>query len=328
MKAIVVYDKGPADRLLIEEVPDPRPGPSDVIVEVSYSGVNHGDVIRRERGLFPKAARPPYVLGLEGAGIVGCVGDDVQRFRVGQRVAFLVESGGYAQRVCVPEAQLIPLPDSISDAVAAGSVCVGLTAYHLTRLARLKPEQSVLVHGGAGGVGSVLVQFCRQHGVRVFSTVGSKPKAVFAREHGADVVIDRAQESFGDRLLEITHGRGVDVIFDCIGKEVVQENFRCLAEGGLLLYYGSTSGHPQFPGGDVLMKELHIQGFVVFNTWRNRDMWREGVDGLVSALLDGSVRVAVKSLRMVDAAIAHRMLEGRAVSGKLVLDMEEPRRGT
>lgn len=321
MKAIVINAKGPAESLYIAEMPDPTPGPQDVVVDVSYAGVNHGDVIRRERGIFPAGNNPPYILGLEGAGTVHVVGRDVQSVKSGQRVAFLVEHGAYAQRVVVPESQILPLPDDIPDQLIAGSVCVGLTAYHLVKLANVKNDTSVLVHGGAGGVGATLVQLCKNLRARVYTTTGSPRKHEFAQSIGADVVLDRLGRSFSGQIMSDTNGKGVDVIFDCIGKEVVDGNFECLKPGGQLFYYGSSSGHPQFPGDKVLLNELRIRGFVIFNTWHNRTVWDSGVEGLLSLLQDGRLRIQIKELPMSEVVLAHKMLERREVLGKLVLNM-------
>ena len=323
MKAIVIYEKGPGENLLLEDVADPEPGLSDVIVEVSYSGINHGDVIRRARGLFPQGVNPPYILGLEGAGTVVKVGNNVQEFKVGQRVAFLVESGGYAQRVRVPQTQLFQIPDEIPSHVAAGSVCVGMTAHHLVRLAGMEPGQSVLIHGGAGGVGSALIQFCKHQSVKVFTTVSSEDKAQFVRSLGADVVINYRQSDFAQEILVATEGVGVNYIFDGIGKEVVEGNFVCLSKRGHLLYYGSVSGYPQFPGEKVLMNEIRIIGFNLFGSvLRSRSLWNEGVDALLTALSNGKLRIPVKILPMSGVVLAHEMLEKGEVCGKIVLNMQ------
>lgn len=323
MKAIVIYEKGPAKNLLIEDMPDLEPGPSDAIVKVSYSGINYGDIIRRERGLFPQGVNPPYILGFEGAGTVFKVGSNVQKFKIGQRVVFLVESGGYAQLVRVPQTQLFQIPDEIPSHVAAGSVCVGLTAYHLVRLADMEAGQNVLIHGGAGGVGSTLIQFCKQQSVKVFTTVSSEDKAQFVRSLGADVVINYRQLDFAQEILAATEGVGVNYIFDGIGKEVVEGNFRCLSKKGHLLYYGSVSGYPQFPGDKVLMNEIRITGFNLFGSvLRSHSLLNEGVHALFTTLSNGKLRILVKILPMNEVVLAHEMLEKGEVCGKIVLNMQ------
>jgi len=319
MKAILINEKGPADNLYIGELPDPTPGPSEVIIKLAYAGINHGDVIRRARGIFPAGRLPPFVLGLEGAGIVAGIGTNVKKFRIGQRVAFLAESGGYAELACVPESQVFALPDAISERSAAASVCVGLTAWHLVRIANLQPAQRVLVHAGAGGVGSTLIQLCKSHAIELFTTVGSEEKARFAQELGANHVINYRTCDFADRTLELTNGKGVETIFDCIGRDVVDGNFRCLARGGQILYYGSASGHAQFPGDKILNNEARITGFVIFGTFRSPTLWQQGVEGLLQALTEGIIRMNIEELPMKDVVAAHKKLENRTVHGKMVL---------
>jgi NADPH2:quinone reductase len=232
-----------------------------------------------------------------------------------------VESGAYAQVVYVPEGQAFVIPEEIPDTVAGSSICVGLTAWHLLRVAALKPGQTVLVHGGAGGVGSTLVQMCKKRSAKVITTVGSDEKAAFAQAMGADCVIDYGREEFSEKVLDFTDGCGVEVIFDCVGRVVTDGNFACLQNGGQIVYFGSASGHAQFPGDKVLNKAARITGFVIFNMFRSQVLWQQGVNGLLTVLMDGSIATRVKELPMADVVAAHKMLESRQVSGKLVLDM-------
>jgi NADPH2:quinone reductase len=321
MKAVVLYEKGSADVLRVADVADPTPGPSDVLVRVSFSGVNRGDVLRRARGMFPEGASPPYVLGLEGAGVITETGSGVRGLRAGQRVAFLVESGGYAQIATVPEGQVIALPDDVPDEIAAASICTGLTAWHLTRLTAPRPQEWVLVHGGAGGVGSMLIQICSSRSARVIAAVGTEAKAGFARSIGAEETVDARNANIAERVLSITQGRGVSTIFDCVGQAVTEANFACLSKGGQIAYYGSASGHAQFPGDKVLGKEAHIIGFVIFSMFGKPALWKDGVQGLMTLLSQQHLKVNVQQLPMGDAARAHGLLEQRNVTGKLVLDM-------
>ncbi len=321
MKAIVINEAGPPENLILAEVPDPEPGPGEVVVRVSYAGVNHGDIIRRRRGLFPVNAAPPYVLGLEGVGYITKLGKGVGSLKVNQRVGFLVENGAYGQLVRVPVPQVFPLPENITESVVAGSICIGTTAWQLLRLASPQRSQFLLVHGGAGGVGAALIQLCKKYPVHVIATVGSESKAAYASALEANDVINYQACDFAESVLSITGGIGVHTIFDGIGKNVVDGNFHCLRKGGLLLYYGSTSGHPQFPADQVLMNSLRVEGFVIFHLFGRPNLWNSGVKAVLGSLDDGSLKVSVDVLPMGDVGRAHTLIEERKVVGKLVLDM-------
>ncbi len=322
MKALGVFEAGAPENLRIIELPDPHPAASEVVIKTAFAGVNYGDVIRRKRGLFPKDKESPYVLGFEGAGIVYQAGEGTS-LKEGERVAFFVESGGYAQLVRVNEAYVSRIPESVSLEVAAGATCVGTTAWHILNLAALKPGCKVIVHGGAGGVGSALLQFGREFGLRQLATVGSsEEKARYAKGLGADEVVVRSRENFAARAMEFGAETGVDAIFDCIGAEVVEDNLKVLKSGGMLVYYGSTSGHPNFPGGTVLMKGLRIQGFVIFDVMYDKSRWRKGADAVFEALASKKYSINIeKVVPMENAREAHELLEARQVIGKVVVDM-------
>jgi NADPH2:quinone reductase len=322
MKAIGVFEAGSPEQLRVIDLPDPHPGPGEVIIKNAFAGVNHGDVIRRKRGLFPPNSQPPYVLGFEGAGVVSEAGKETT-LKVGERVAFFVESGGYAQLVRVNERQVVRLPESVTLETAAGAICVGATAWHILTLAALKPGSSVVVHGGAGGVGSALLQFGREMELRQLATVGSsEEKAKYARDLGADDVVVRSRENFAERAVEFGGARGVDAIFDCIGAEVVDANLRVLRPGGMLVYYGSTSGHPNFPGGTVLMKSLRIQGFVIFDVMHDEARWSRGTEAVFMALAHKKYRINIERIVPLESAPeAHALLEARQVIGKVIIDM-------
>lgn len=322
MKAITLLEAGPPESFLVAEVPMPVVGDDDVLVRLRYASVNHGDVVRRKRGLFPPGFQPPYILGFEGSGRVVDVGKNVSGFRTDDRVGFLAESGAYAQFASIPQYQVFQIPQSVSDDAAAAATCVGTTAWHLLRVAGMKSGQTILVHGSGGGVGSMLVQFAGLLGVIRIATVGSPDKKRFAQSLRAEHVLVTS-EDFGARALEITGGVGVDAIFDCVGQTVLDGNLKALRRGGTWMYYGSTSGHPAFPGGTILMNGLRIQGFVIFDVLRQSAAWAEGVAALLQALGEGRVSVHIdRVLRMEDVAEAHRLLEQRAVKGKILLALE------
>lgn len=319
MRAMAISEAGPTDNFRLIELPDPQPGSREVLVRISHIGINHGDVIRRKRGLFPRGMSPPYILGFEGTGIVAGVGDVVTEFREGDRVAFLVEHGAYADAIAVPSHQVFHVPNTMSDAEAAAVPCTGLTAWYLWELAHVPAGETVLIHGGAGGVGSALLQLGRGRGVRQIATVGSQEKAKTATASGADDVIVYTEADFAARAQEITNGLGVSVIFDCVGRDVTEGNLKILNRGGTWLYYGSASGHAEFPGLSVLMNSLRIQGFVVFDQIQT-PAWGKSVESMMRACELRLLRPQIdRVLALDEIPVAHRLIEERTVSGKLVV---------
>ena len=188
------------------------------------------------------------------------------------------------------------------------------------QIAAPRPGQHLLVHAGAGGVGSTLIQLGKKHSVKLIATVGSDDKVRFAEQLGANLVLDYNAVEFGKEVLEYTSGGGVDAIFDGVGAAVVHGDLECLADEGMLLYYGSASGHPQFPGGQVLTRGLRIQGFVIFSLLQRPALWKAGVDAVLGAISDGSLRFDPEVLPMASAPKAHSLLESRSQTGKIVLD--------
>lgn len=321
MKAIGVFEAGSPEQLRVIDLPDPHPGPGEVVIRNAFAGVNHGDVIRRKRGLFPLNSRPPYVLGFEGAGIVNEVGTG-SSVRLGERVAFFGEAGGYSQLVRVRDDQVVRIPEGVGLETAASAICVGATAWHILRLAGVTAGKKVVVHGGAGGVGSALLQFGKEVGLRQLTTVGSERKAEYAKQLGPEEIVVRPRESFAERALAFGADEGIDAIFDCIGAEVLEDNLKVLKPGGVLIYYGSTSGHPSFPGATILMKSLRIQGFVIFDIVHDAERWRMGTEAVFAALATGTYKIKIHEIvPLRDAAEAHRLLESRQVMGKVAIDM-------
>lgn len=329
MQAIGINEAGPPSNLRIVDLDDSAPGRGEIRVLVDYAGVNRGDLLRRDRGMFPPGAEPPYILGFEGLGTVDAVGKQVTRFKSGDRVGFLVDSGAYARQVVVPIGQVFPIPASlrVDEPQVVASICVGTTAWHLLRLASLRSGMTVLVHGGAGAVGAALTQLAQPHRVNVISVVGSEEREQYAHSIGANSVVNHATGDFADAVLDHTGGAGVDVIFDCVGQSVVDGNLRVLRPGGQWMYYGSASGHATFPGLDVLSKALTVQGFVIFNMFQRQALWGAGVSAVLTALRSGILQLRTELVPMSDAPRAHELAGERDFIGKVVLDMRQPAAG-
>jgi NADPH2:quinone reductase len=291
----------------------------EVLIRQSYAAVNYGDVTRRSRGMFPADQEPPYVLGFEGVGIVDAVGPAVSSVAPGDRVSYLTERGGYGEFVIAAEAHTWHPPSSISDPLAASFTCAGLTAWGLIQQAGVKSGDTVLVHGAAGGVGTVLVQMLASLGVRPIACVRGSRKRDYLERIGCEDVIDTSTTSLAEVVGSYGSG-SVSCVFDCVGQAVVEWNLALLRPGGTWMYFGSTSGHPEFPGAEVLMRQLRIQGFVVFDFVRDAAVFAQGASALCDWLLnDGTSLPPVEVVPIDKASEAHTRLELREIVGKIVL---------
>ena len=322
MHVIEVGSYGDPSVLAWRERDEPTPGPGEVAIRVTKTGVNFADVQAR-RGTYHGGQAPPFVPGLDCAGTIVALGEGVGGLRVGARVAAFPPSGSYAEVVVVPVATTYALEPAIPDDDAA-SLLMLVTAYNVLNFAgRLAPGESVLVHAAAGGVGSTAVQIARALGAgTIFATVGSEAKRAIARDAGADVVIDYRSEDFARRVLEETGGRGVDLILDSVAGEVFTAGLTALAPFGRLVAYGMASGTP----GTVRTNELHPSNRAVvgYSSGSYRKLrpeaLRPAADASLRLVAEGKVRVVVGArFPLREAADAHRLVESRAGHGKVLL---------
>lgn len=320
MKAIIVEEHGEPEKLVWREVPDPHPGPGQVLIRTALTGVNFADVQAR-RGGYDAGSPPPFTPGLDVVGIVEKVGEGVEGLEPGARVAAFPQGGSYAEKVLARSVLTYPIPDELSDEAVAG-LTVLVTAYNLLTLAgRLEPGETVLVHAAAGGVGSTAVQLARALGAsRVIATVGNESKAEFVRKLGADEVI--GYEGLAQRVLEFTNNVGADLILDSISGPVFQEGMKCLAPFGRLVIFGHASGQ----AGTFETRPLHRQskaviGYSSGHLRRSRpDALRPTVAAVLGHLLRGEVRLEVGArFRLEEAAGAHALIESRQSVGKILL---------
>jgi NADPH2:quinone reductase len=302
------------------DVPTPAPGPNQALVKLAVTGVNFIDVYFRT-GVYK--VETPTALGSEGAGVVEAVGADVTEVAPGDRVAYAMARGSYAQYAVVPAAQLVKLPDGISLEQAAAAMLQGMTAHYLTRSTfALKPADSCLVHAAAGGAGLLLVQMAKALGARVFGTVSTEAKAALARENGADEIIRYTEQDFEREVKRLTGGRGVDVVYDSVGKTTFDKSLNCLRPRGTLVLFGYSSGVvPPFD-----LNQLSVKGslFVTRPTLghylltRDELLWRSG--DVLNGVASGALRLRIdRTYPLAEAAEAHRALEGRRTTGKLLL---------
>jgi putative PIG3 family NAD(P)H quinone oxidoreductase len=242
MRAVVISEPGGPDVLQLADVPDPEAAPGEAVVEIARAGVNRADVMQR-MGLYPPPPGAPPYPGLECSGRVAALGEGVAGWAVGDEVCALLTGGGYAEKVAVPAGQLLPLPAGVSLADAAGLPEVACTVYsNVFQSASLEPEETLLVHGGASGIGTMAIQLAREQGARVVCTAGTQEKLDRCRELGADLAVNYNTEDFVEAVRDFTAGSGADVILDIIGAAYLARNVAALATGGRLVVIGLQRG--------------------------------------------------------------------------------------
>lgn len=323
MRAVVVSGPGPADVLRVADVDEPVPGPAEVLVQVSAAGVNRADLLQRE-GHYPPPPGAPAWPGLEVSGVVVAAGDAAaDRWRPGDRVAALLAGGGYADRVTVHADLCLPVPDSVPLEDAAALPEAVATVWSNLRAAHLSPGETLLVHGGSGGVGSVAVQLGRALGTRVLATAGGPDRVARVHELGADVALDHREDDLVGRVRAATDHRGVDVVLDVLGAGALADNLRLLADGGRLVVIGMQQGRrAELDLGLLLARRASVIG----TTLRSRPHAQKAaiVDGVARhvwpLVAEGRVRPVVHArVPLADAAEAHRMMERGEVFGKVLL---------
>jgi NADPH:quinone reductase len=320
MKAIRVQRTGAPEVLELADVPTPQPKPSEVVVKVSVAGVNSIDVQFRDGRLRMPL---PFIPGQEGAGVVTAVGSQAKLVKAGDRVAWSGTLGSYAEYVAAAEEHLVPLPATITDEQAVAAMMHGLTAHYLVNDAhKLKAGETALVHAAASGVGLLLVQLAHAIGARVIGTVSSEDKAKLAREAGADEVIIFTRQDFETEVKRLTDGKGVEVVYDGVGKATFEKNLNVMKLRGMLVLYGMSSGPvpPVDPAklsekGSLYMARTTLAHFTATRAElvaRTRDLF-----GMIN---DGRLKLPIgKKYPLGEAAQAHRDLEARTMAGKLLL---------
>jgi NADPH:quinone reductase len=320
MKAIQVKQPGGPEALQLVDLPVPQAKPNEAVVKIAASGVNFIDVYLRE-GRYK--APLPFVAGQEGAGVVTAVGAEVKSAKVGDRVAWSGVLGSYAEYVAAPAEALVPVPQEVSDQDAAAAMLQGMTAHYLSHdTFPLKRGDTALVHAAAGGVGLLLVQMAHNIGARVIGTVSTEEKAKLAREAGADEVILYTQVDFEAETKRLTGGRGVDVVYDGVGKATFEKSLNVLRPRGMLVLYGSSSG--PVPAVDPMVLSQKGSLFMArtslahFTATRDELLARSGaVFGMIAA---GTLKLRIAhTYPLAEAQQAHRDLEGRKTMGKLLL---------
>ena len=321
-KAIVVHELGGPEALKWEEVPDAPLGPGQARVRHTAIGVNFVDVYFRN-GTY-KAPALPFVPGHEAAGVVEEIAPGVTEVAVGDRVAYALVQGSYAHARNIAAARLVPLPDDIDDRTAAAIMLKGMSAqYLLLRAGRVKRGDTILFHAAAGGVGLIACQWAKHLGVSVIGTVSTAEKARLAFEHGCEHVVNYVKESFVHRVHEITHGEGVAVAFDSVGKITFRATLDCIRARGLMVSFGQSSG--LVPPFDITLLSIKGSLYLTRPTLASyigtRPELLETANDLFDVVRSGAVKVKIsRVLRLEEVADAHRDLESRNSTGSMILE--------
>lgn len=321
VKAIRVESNGGPEVMQWVDVEVGAPGPGEVLIRQEAVGLNYIDVYFRT-GLYPQEM--PGALGMEGAGVVEAVGEGVDLVAVGDRVAYANRPiGAYAQKRVVPQEILIKIPDAISFEQAAGMMLQGLTVQYLvTDSYTVKAGDQVLLHAAAGGVGLIAVQWLKALGARVIGTVGSAEKAALAKSYGCDECIIYTEEDFVARTRELTDGKGVNVVYDSIGKDTFDGSLDCLAPRGTMVSFGNATG-PVEPLNIATLAakgSLKVTRPTLFAYVNERSMLESMCEDLFSRVLNGEVKIEVnQTYALADVAQAHIDLESRKTTGSTVL---------
>jgi NADPH2:quinone reductase len=314
MKAVFVEQTGGVENLKYGDLPKPEPGPGQALVKIAVSGVNFIDVYFR-KGVYP--APPPIILGSEGAGTVESVGPGVQNVAPGDRVAYAMARGSYAEYAVVPDWQLVRIPPAMDFQAAAAAMLQGMTAHYLTHSTYpLKPGDSCLIHAAAGGTGLLLVQMAKMRGAHVIATVGTEEKGKLAKDAGADEVVIYTQEDFTAKA------KGVQVVYDSVGQSTFMKSLDCLLPRGMMVSFGNASGPvADFPPLILSQKGslfLTRPSLAHYATTAEEVAWRAG--DVLNWTGQGRLKLRIhKVYPLANAAQAHRDLEGRHTTGKLLI---------
>ncbi|MGH2808428.1 MAG: quinone oxidoreductase family protein [Actinomycetota bacterium] len=320
MRVVQIQTSGGPEVLELADIAVPEPGSGEIRVRIEAAGVNFIDTYHR-RGLYP--LEMPATIGVEAGGVVDAVGDDVTTVSVGDRVAYCDQRGAYAEVQVVSAASVVKVPDGVETRTAAAAVLQGMTAHYLAfDTYALQQGESVLVHAAAGGAGHLLTQVCKLRGARVIATCGTKEKAELVRGLGADEVVVYTEERFTDAVERFTGGRGVDVVYDGVGKSTFHDGLTCLRPRGMMVLYGQASGpvEPIDPQELNRLGSLFLTRPTLFHYVAQRaDLERRASD-LFAWIAKGEVEVRIdRDFPLEEAADAHRYLEGRGTRGKVLL---------
>src|SRR3990172_4018255 len=317
MKAVRVHQYGGLEALKYDEVAMPEPAEGEVRVKIEAIGVNFIDIYHRI-GRYQGSL--PLTLGQEAAGVVDAVGSKVVDIKAGDRVVYASVQGAYAEYAIVPVWRLIQIPKKVNTQLAAAAMIQGMTAHYLAHSTYpLKKGETALVHAAGGGTGQLLVQIAKQRGAQVIGTVSTEEKAAYAREAGADEIINYSQADFESEVKRLTNGAGVDVVYDSVGKDTFDKSLNCLRRRGYMVLYGQSSGPvpPVDPQTLNAKGSLYLTRPYIGHYTADRAELMGRVNDVFAWILAGELKVRIdKTFPLAEVAEAHRYLEGRQSKGK------------
>ena len=320
MKAMRFHQHGGPEVLVYEDAPTPEAGPGEAIVRIEAIGLNYIDTYHRD-GLYP--VELPCIPGMEAAGTIARIGDGVEGVIVGDRVAYAGALGAYAEEAAVAVDRLVPLPDEISCEVGAAAMLQGMTAHYLAHSSyTLGKDDTALIHAGAGGVGLLLIQMAKRLGARVLTTVSTEEKEQLARAAGADEVIRYTERDFAEDVMTLTDGRGVDVVYDSVGKTTFDKSLDVLRPLGYLVLFGQSSGpvEPVDPGILNIKGSLFLTRPTMAHYIPTREALLQRAGDVLGWIGSGELDLRIGDrFALADAADAHRALQGRKTTGKVVI---------
>jgi NADPH2:quinone reductase len=320
MKAVRAHEVGGPEVLSYEEIPSLQPGPGQALVDIKAIGVNYTDVSSR-KGTNPPPSLP-WTPGREAAGVVKAVGEGVTEVSVGDRVAYAMYTGSYAEEAVVPSWLLVPLPDGMEFATGAATMLQAMTAHFLTfGITQINPGDRTLVHAGAGGVGLLLIQMLKKCGAYVFTTVSTNSKAELAREAGADAIINYIQQDFAKEIKSATDGQGVRVVFDAVGQTTFDNSIKSLGRRGYMVFYGQAGGAvgkidtSSLRNGSLFLTRPGLGDYTA-----TREELLHRANEVLGWVRSNQLKLHVGlTLPLSEAVEAHRQLEGRQTTGKILL---------
>jgi len=325
MKAIQMNQTGEPTILNYVDIEKPIAAKGQVLIKTSAIGVSYGDIMV-QRGVYPIMPTLPATLGFECSGIVESIGEDVSDINTGQSVAVLGTIGCYADYVVADQSMVFVVPDSLDkDSVAAFPITY-LTAYHLLHtMGHIKPGQTILLHGAAGGVGTAVIQLAKLIDVTVIGLSSSDDKVTFAKQQGANYVINYNSENVTSKVNEITNNNGVDLILNSIAGKTFEQDFTVLASMGQIIWFGFAAGYPEVnlsnSLGNCFMNSVGIRTFSIYTIFENSELFRHSMKTLVQYLVDGKIKPQIhEKLSLSKANQAHELMESTIVKGRLILE--------
>ena len=320
MKAVRAHDVGGPEVLRYQDAPNPTLEPGQALIDIKSIGVNYTDVTSRN-GMNPPPSFP-WTPGREAAGVVTAVGEGVSEVVVGDRVAYCMHTGTYAQQQAVPSWLLVGLPDDMEFAAGAATMLQAMTAHYLVfGITRLNAGDSALVHSGAGGMGLLLIQMLKHIGVRVFTTVSTDAKADLAQEYGADTVINYTNQDFEEEIKKATGAQGLRIIYDAVGQTTFAKGLRCLGRRGYMALYGQASGPiTTIDAGALSSGSIFLTRPALGDYTATREELLQRANEVLGWVASGQLKLHIGlSLPLSEAQEAHRQLEGRLSTGKILL---------